>query len=190
MLCDRSDFFRAALRPGFKEANEGVVRLPEADQDSFEVFARWAYTGGTILIGDALLSDDDGSRARARAEQVKLYILADQLGASALRREIIDDLIDSLDLFDDSFGADAIGLAYQHLPQTSGLRKLVLRCFACDTNTAAWLRENHRALPAEFVVDVAILVAAHLREKDEMDLRTLLYRDYYDRDGTAPAPAS
>ncbi len=43
VLCDRSEFFRAACNGQFKEA-EGVVDLPEQDPTTFKHFIYWLYT--------------------------------------------------------------------------------------------------------------------------------------------------
>lgn len=43
LLCDRSEFFRAACNGHFKEA-EGVVNLPEQDPATFKHFIYWLYT--------------------------------------------------------------------------------------------------------------------------------------------------
>lgn len=43
LLCDRSEFFRAACNGNFKEA-EGVVKLPEQDPATFKHFIYWLYT--------------------------------------------------------------------------------------------------------------------------------------------------
>lgn len=43
LLCDRSEFFRAACNGNFKEA-EGVVKLPEQDAATFKHFIYWLYT--------------------------------------------------------------------------------------------------------------------------------------------------
>jgi len=43
LLCDRSEFFRAACNGQFKEA-EGVVNLPEQDPTTFKHFIYWLYT--------------------------------------------------------------------------------------------------------------------------------------------------
>lgn len=43
LLCDRSEFFRAACSGQFTEA-EGVVNLPEQDPATFKHFVYWLYT--------------------------------------------------------------------------------------------------------------------------------------------------
>jgi len=43
LLCDRSEFFRAACNGNFKEAG-GVVKLPEQDSATVKHFVHWLYT--------------------------------------------------------------------------------------------------------------------------------------------------
>ena len=40
-LCGCSPFFRSALSGGFHEASERIVRLPEVEVETFQVFAKW-----------------------------------------------------------------------------------------------------------------------------------------------------
>lgn len=41
LLTQRSTFFKAALEGGFKEAIEQQVKLPEADEEIFEIYVQW-----------------------------------------------------------------------------------------------------------------------------------------------------
>ena len=45
VVCDQSNFFRAACNGKWKEAAEKCVRLPEADPHIFGVYVGWLYTG-------------------------------------------------------------------------------------------------------------------------------------------------
>ncbi|KAK3933442.1 hypothetical protein QBC46DRAFT_402364 [Diplogelasinospora grovesii] len=40
-LCACSPFFASALTGGFREAKDRVVRLPEVDAETFELFEKW-----------------------------------------------------------------------------------------------------------------------------------------------------
>ncbi|PQE12675.1 BTB POZ domain-containing protein [Rutstroemia sp. NJR-2017a BBW] len=43
LLCDRVKFFDKAFRGRFKEAEDGVMHLPEEDPDAFGLFVEWIY---------------------------------------------------------------------------------------------------------------------------------------------------
>ncbi|KAF2500044.1 hypothetical protein BU16DRAFT_522892 [Lophium mytilinum] len=57
LLCSYSDFFRAALQGGFKEAKEKRVALPEEDPEVFELFVQWLFTGGYIFDDEIVTRD-------------------------------------------------------------------------------------------------------------------------------------
>lgn len=45
LLCSVSDFFTAAFDGGFKETEEGVLKLPDQSVETFKYFMHWLYKG-------------------------------------------------------------------------------------------------------------------------------------------------
>ena len=45
VLAEHSEFFAAALRNGWKEKEERLVRLPECTAENFEIFLKFIHTG-------------------------------------------------------------------------------------------------------------------------------------------------
>ncbi|KAI9878193.1 MAG: hypothetical protein M1830_001585 [Pleopsidium flavum] len=89
LLCDHSEFFRAALTGGFKEAHEGAVYLPEDELEVFAKLVEWLYADqlDTTFI---FREDPDESVCATDLKKVtlfvKLWVLADRLRIPALQR--------------------------------------------------------------------------------------------------------
>lgn len=83
-----SDFFAAALRNGWKESEERVVRLPEETAERFRVFAKFLYTG-------KIFSRKEGDKPSAKEdwEWDRLsgcWRLGDKLGSTSFQDAIVD----------------------------------------------------------------------------------------------------
>ncbi len=51
-LCHYSAYFKAVLQGPFREADEGVIDLPDEDVKIIELFARWIYFNKFRGTGD------------------------------------------------------------------------------------------------------------------------------------------
>lgn len=73
LLITESDFFHNALKGGWKEGDDGVIRLPEEYEEPFMVLSHWLYTGvvdPSVKYGGDVDKDDAlaGSRGLGRCQ--------------------------------------------------------------------------------------------------------------------------
>ncbi|KAL0260913.1 hypothetical protein SLS55_004605 [Diplodia seriata] len=123
LICAFSPFFAAACRGPWKESRSGIIKLPDADPVTFDLYVKWLYTGELVdhwrtassdneQVTDATsaaandgLDDHDqesGGRDIAVAPDsvhtaytvfVHAYILGDALLDSAFKNAAVDALI-------------------------------------------------------------------------------------------------
>ncbi|KAL9066958.1 MAG: hypothetical protein Q9161_007202 [Pseudevernia consocians] len=86
LLCERSEFFEAALEGHFKEAEAQELTLPEDSVESFERLVCWLY-GAPLMSMPLEPSEDDFSA------NVNLFILAKKLCLEHLQNETMDRVL-------------------------------------------------------------------------------------------------
>jgi len=90
LLCDASAFFKAALKPGFKESRNQKVKLPEDTTETFELFLSWLYAQEYKGMDENLLKKP-GTANQAELERfMNLFIFADKVGAQGLKRQMVN----------------------------------------------------------------------------------------------------
>jgi hypothetical protein len=101
LLVTYSEFFRAALQGGFKEAHEKTVELEDEDSDIIELFVHWLYYQ---RFPDKNKGDDDDLLAKWTLNEnedyqkidklTQLYVFGDKYQVSKLQRDVIDEVFD------------------------------------------------------------------------------------------------
>lgn len=92
-LTNRSLFFRKALSDPWKEAEEKVVRLPEDDVRTFELYLHYIYNNEFACTS----TTPDNQRGRTeRNALARLYVLCEKLQDSRSKNCIIKALSDSV----------------------------------------------------------------------------------------------
>ena len=128
LLCARSRFFAAALNPSysFKESSSSACHLPEARVEDFEFFVQWLYA-------QCLDHEELAVPHPAYFRLIRLYILADQLGVTLLKNEILEDMARLSDQWNACPTPEDTRLVYANTPDSSKLRTLVLDLFQWKT---------------------------------------------------------
>ena len=88
-LCDVSPFFKAALKPGFKEFRSQKVKLPEDTAETFELFLSWLYAQNYRGMDEKLLRTRD-TASRELERFTNLFMFADKVGAQDLKRQMVN----------------------------------------------------------------------------------------------------
>jgi hypothetical protein len=125
-LCDASTFFKAALKPGFKESGSQKVELPEDTTETFELFVSWLYTQEYKGMDENLFKTR-GTADQAELERfMNLFIFADKVGAQGLKRQMVDkhfNICETRGVY--AFpGIQTITELYRQTTQTCALRRL------------------------------------------------------------------
>ena len=118
LLCDRSDFFQAAFRGHFKEAEIKSLTLPEDSIESFELLVGWLY--GAPLV--SIPSNDEFPA------YLGLIILARKLCLEHLQNETMDHVLRYYRTSLPSLAADIIRFVYENTSVGDPLRRLTIRC--------------------------------------------------------------
>ena len=123
-LCAVSPFFSAAFNQtyNFAEAKSATLNLPEARPEDFEYFVQWLYTH--TLNHEELVGDRP-----AYFRLLRLYILADAMGVTKLKNDIVDAITVIADSSNSVLTAEDTRTVYGELSDMSLLRKLVLDLF-------------------------------------------------------------
>ena len=100
MICDRSPFFKAACSKGWVEHEARKVNLPDESPEIFQAYLDWAYSQTKDIIRllkspDSLLDSmlDFAIQQDLRLKLCRLWILADYLGDSTCKNEVMNNLI-------------------------------------------------------------------------------------------------
>ena len=126
LLCDASSFFKAALKPGFKESGSQKVELPEDTTETFELFVSWLYLQEYRGMNENLFKKP-GTANEAELERfMDLFIFADKVGAQRLKRQMVDKHFkicrkEGVYAFP---GIQTITKLYRQTTQTCALRRL------------------------------------------------------------------
>ncbi|KAK5119280.1 hypothetical protein LTR85_007636 [Meristemomyces frigidus] len=156
---DHSDFFAAALNKGWKEAEDGIVRLPTEVLAHFELFARFVYFGKIYAAKAKADSEDDEAHAtRVGVEAHVLFdcwIMGDRLMAVSFK-DAVHDAITQLIRDERLIPVDFQNSVYPKTAGPNSLRRLLV-----DVAVWGWAKD---ILPAcemdaswmEFFRDVAV----------------------------------
>jgi hypothetical protein len=137
LLTYHSEFFRAALGGGFKEAEEKTVRLPTEDTTIFEFFQFWMYYGRF----PSEVQKDDRELANLWAKEpdsdfysgrlIAMYVFGDQYQVTELRRYALDTIFDHIVGEEDALMPETSStkLAYSKLSPSSPMIRFLVDAF-------------------------------------------------------------
>lgn len=126
VLTRLSDFFKAALRPVFKEGQEGKLHLPEDDESAFELLVNYAYaTFNRLNINHMpMISPPDGKQVTIR-DYLKLYILAHKYLIEDLENAVLNMVHDHHSNFGNQINPEDVEYVLQHCTSQSGMSRLL-----------------------------------------------------------------
>lgn len=118
LLCDRSPYFTAALKPIWNEASS-ELHLPNADTRAFAAFTNWVFAGS---IPELDLTDPNGL-----ANLTAVYKLGDFLMIEELKNDIINAVLAYLEEHNWAFNFCTLNFLRKQLLQATMLYKLVTK---------------------------------------------------------------
>ena len=122
-----SDFFAAAVKNGWKESEDRVVRLPDRLASDFEVFQSFIYIGRIFNNDPTELPNADMNEYTALA---LLWGLGEELQSTAFKDAVVDAFIEVLRNHEYMFNF-AYGIIYSKSAGASPMRRL-------QVDTALW----------------------------------------------------
>lgn len=165
IICNKSDFFRAAVTGPWKEGKTGVVRLPEVLPAVFEVYVGWLYTDQVDVA--TLLQADGNKRTRDSEELsdaehrgvidalISSFALGTMLQDVRLRNSIIDEYISFAEAVQRVANPCNIEMLCDAIPDDSTLMKLCVDYAAVDMAKTIFAKEVH-VWPVPFVIQIAL----------------------------------
>ena len=136
LLCNSSQYFRAAFEGSFKEAEEQVLLLPEDDVEVFQLFQFWLYYRKLLDTGETI---EDLSPVLL----VDLYIFAETRCIPQLQDLTTDALIHQIDVTN-MIPTETIPQIYENTTETSPLRRLIVDISARtgDLRNGSWFNKE------------------------------------------------
>ena len=133
--------------------------------ESFSVYLQWLYTG-TIVISDEHLDDMNTGKDLSNKDRTQLaadyfgalfqlVILADRLGDLALSNATLDAILRTNQQLGYGPTVDNVRLAYEALPESSSLRRLVVDYYSYIVDPS-FMTQNGKEFPGEFIFDVML----------------------------------
>lgn len=167
VFSESSSFFRGALAGGWKESEEGVVRLDHIAPRDFKIYVDYVY-GGKLdheIIDTQFVPGEDTKRG-ARVHDYRLgykihrlcglWVHGDFLGDTNFQNKVISQLID--DTFDgNEFQAAAninpktLRLVWDSTPAESKLRLWAMDAMSRSLGLHSWVIFNGNKAPAGFI---------------------------------------
>lgn len=158
LLCSSSDYFRAALDGGFKEAAEQRIELLEDNPKVFERFQLWLYTGNVFDRGEK-------STALDHSVLVDIYVFAESRCIPGLQNHLVDTIIRK-SAREHFYLRPSDGDMYSNTVSSSPLRELAVYIAAHirGLGHSSWKLNRY---PKEFLV--ALVLALHNKSGLEKD---------------------
>jgi hypothetical protein len=173
-LCDRLDYFKAALKSNFKEGHEKEMYLEEDDPVAFGMLIDWLFRDKLDCDCRRTLTTSDW--CPTQLDWCKLYVLADKFGIEVLLQQVLQPL--SLCFTPQTLeeSGPSIDYDYDNTAESSKLRiwfvgRATDKYLICQEDyLEKWidLVRTHRA----FDLDVAKAIKSHMR----VDWKNCLWR--------------
>ncbi|PVH96596.1 hypothetical protein DM02DRAFT_484747, partial [Periconia macrospinosa] len=165
ILCNCSEFFRRAMNGDWAESSDRVVKLPEDEADTFELYLNLVYTGNIPIKKDTPTPrDNDASDDEDGFDPlhilVRIYILAEKLQDVLAKNQLVRSLLALLVETDRNgyyyrFVAYTIFIIYDETPKNSGLRRIAIHSYT-DPMWEGFLEYHKNKWPREFLFDLAL----------------------------------
>ena len=195
LLCESSDFFKAALEGQLQESASTTVRLPEDKFEIIDYFVEWLYTQRSPPFEAVGLTTTLSTREEANRQYegvIELYEFAQRVICLELKKDVIDKMFTTFQTVSLQVGKrwfpipKTINQLYETTTSTSPFRRFFVHWCCFGFQPTFWKRAVAQELlyktPA-FAVDAAIALA--LRCSDEgkqLNFSQLTASYFYDDD--------
>ena len=161
IVCRRSNYFVAACSKAWAEDGKKPIRLDSVDADTFSLFIGWAYTGkidndianvhGAPKVVNTAV--DSAMIDEAVRRLTRLYIAADMLLTSQLRRDVVDQILQR-NIHPRLTDAVAVKYVWEHTLADAALRRLLVDVYAAQMQEGMF-RRLRPVFCEEFLLDLA-----------------------------------
>ena len=170
LLKDNSSFFRERLFDKYHDWNgDKVVQIDDADANHFQVYVHWLYHGKI----DCHQAIDAVQKLKSRVKLevlIHCYLLGDTLGTPAIKNNVIDQMIEFNEEYNNLPRKDLITHVYRETQQSSKLRKLIVDLYVWTATAEDIESLDDTTTPFEFVCDAFKTHFAAVRAHESYDL--------------------
>lgn len=158
-LTTRSVFFQRALSSSWKEAEERIVRLPEDDPDTFELYLHLVYID-EIACGPDTLDEEDLCSVQ-RVALAKLYVLCEKLQDTRAKNSILRALrhITFKCPYHEKWhipGPEVVKIIYAGTVKGSPARRLLVDIYSYDVDPNKLRRQPMEGYLCDFLQELAL----------------------------------
>ena len=163
VLCDGSDFFKAACMGEWREVKDKTIRLSEQQPVAFRIYINWRYTASIDLWNgkyeQTTYKGSDGNtypQSGPRYERLlSCYVLGDMLRDEKLCNALINSYFELREMTKSTPQGSLVNQAFKRLPESSNLRLLMVHHLAFSAHINA-LKANTNILAAEVGKQIAL----------------------------------
>lgn len=163
MLTEKSEFFEAACRNGWKEATTRVIRIPDVDNSAFHAYLYWVYRARVAVSPDPYIAPQSSAMATPTLDRLtELWLLADRFADTQLRNATMDALRGVTHSFhvvgDDwaaAFTPPTIARIWSATTRGRALRRYIVDVYAGSV-TAPVFDPIKDAFPPDFIMDLLL----------------------------------
>ena len=142
LICNKSNFFKAAVSREWQEAESKTVYLPEHRPAAFRIYLDTIYTPDADLLDSArshaeeMVEDEEddfrnaGNRRKPTHALAKLYILGDFLDDAAFKMDAFKAMVCGCNNGKLQAGKEALRIIFEQTPVDCCLQKFIADCFA------------------------------------------------------------
>lgn len=164
-LFSTSSWFQTTLNSGLKETALQQISLPKDDPEVVEIFLQWLYGGSSALCEKTFM------------QLARLYEFANRLFISELKNSIIRTLY-KLRKQDQILPTALIEYVYEHVPEKSPFRKLLIAWFTWHKKSAKTLTEDVLSTNLQFAAELVLAMIE--AENGALDIFTQAPEEHYE----------
>lgn len=175
VVCDTSDFFRAACEKPWKEAADKIISLPEVGTVEFLIYLGWLHTGKI----DAREEPDSKPYNKLELAEnirktynplIKAYAFGDMVQDLSFRNAIADvarNILEYPGVLPDTHQLEAL---YSRLPRPTKMSRLFVDAWVTGDYSKAPFTDFIPYFPPAFVAEVADVCVAEreMKRKDRI----------------------
>jgi hypothetical protein len=157
LLLTEGLFFKAALSHDWKEKQDRTIKLPYCHPSTFNIYAKWLYSGQFCVIED---TEERETPLNLSAEWVSLkqsYIMADYVLSTDFKDAVIDAIIEKM-IDKNKCPTMVIELIYSRTTDKLPHRKVVREVMLKTWKDAQYQELRELNLTREDLLDLLIIV--------------------------------
>jgi hypothetical protein len=158
LVTSRSLFFKHAMSGAWKESHDRLIKLPEDDPMTFQIYVHLLYTNTLAVVLDLPPDKDNGTEEHKAL--AKLYVLAEKLQDVDTKNAVVEAMVLASRQLrkENSYytpGCDTVQIVYAGTMPGSPMRRLLVDFYTYRADKG-WLSVENETWPCEFLHEFAV----------------------------------